>query len=117
VADITNCREYGIPELLDKIRQSAETIIIFSVHAVDEMNAPDEMISTQEVREVVFKGVTIEDYPQDRRGHSALLGAETSLCRVVHIVCAPKDGYLAIITAYVPSLEKWEEGLMKRRKR
>jgi len=28
--------------------------------------------------------------------------------RPVHVVCAPKEEYLAIITSYIPSLEKWE---------
>ena len=112
-----SCSEKEMFEFLDIVRHNAEQKIVFSSHALDEMNAPDEMISTEEVRAAVFKGVIIEDYPDDRRGHSLLLGVVTGLGRVVHVVCAPKDGFLAIITAYVPSVEKWEEGLMKRRER
>jgi len=112
-----SCPAKGMSEFLDIVRQNAEQRIVFSSHALDEMNAPDEMISTEEIKEVVFNGFMIEDYPHDRRGHSVLLGGKTSSCRVVHVVCAPKEEYLAIITAYVPSLEKWEAGLMKRRER
>ncbi len=36
--------------------------------------------------------------------------------RAAHVVCAPKEEYLAIVTAYVPSLDKWEDGFKVRRK-
>jgi hypothetical protein len=29
--------------------------------------------------------------------------------RPIHVVCSPKDDYLAIITAYLPDEEQWEE--------
>jgi len=29
--------------------------------------------------------------------------------RPVHVVCTPKEDYLAIITAYIPSMEEWDE--------
>jgi hypothetical protein len=37
--------------------------------------------------------------------------------RPVHVVCAPKEEYLAIITADMPSLEKWEADFKTRRKK
>jgi len=36
--------------------------------------------------------------------------------RPVHVVCAPKDDYLAIITAYIPSLDEWDATFKKRKK-
>lgn len=99
-----------------KITEAAGKKIIFSFHAVDEMNAEDEIIATEEVRHVVFYGTIIENYPEDKRGHSCLMMGRTERNRTVHVVCAPKDDYLAIITAYVPSPDKWEEGLATRRK-
>lgn len=102
---------------LDEIREAAGKKVIYSAHAVDEMNAEDELISVEEVRQVVFNGEIIEDYPEDKRGHSCLMFAMPDTKRPVHIVCAPKEEYLAIITAYIPSLEKWQEDFKKRRKK
>ena len=99
------------------IKQSAGKKIIYSLHALDEMNAEDELITTDEVRSVVFNGEIIEDYPEDKRGHSCLMFGMPDNRRPVHVVCAPKEEYLAIITAYIPSLEKWETDFKTRRGR
>jgi hypothetical protein len=101
----------------EEIIQAATKQIIYSAHALDEMNAEDELITTAEVRQVVFHGEIIEDYPEDKRGHSCLVCAAPEGRRPVHVVCAPKEEYLAIITTYIPSLEKWENDFKTRRKR
>lgn len=103
-------------DFIDLIKQSAVKKIIYTLHALDEMNAEDEMITTDEVKNVVFNGEMIEDYPEDKRGHSCLMFGMSNK-RPVHIVCAPKEEYLAIITAYIPSLEKWEVDFKTRRKK
>lgn len=102
---------------IDLIRQAAEKKIIYSLHALDEMLDETEMISKDEVRDVIFSGEIIENYPEDRRGHSCLMFRISRKNRPVHVVCAPKEEYLAIITTYVPSLEKWEEDFRARRKK
>jgi len=81
------------------------------------MNTEDELITTDEVKNTVLSGEIIEDYPEDKRGHSCLMLGSPDTGRNVHVVCAPKDEYLAIITAYIPSLEKWDPGYKTRRKR
>jgi uncharacterized protein DUF4258 len=106
-----------VKDYLFELRVAAEKRIVFTQHALDEMNAPDEMISIAEIRHVVRNGTVLEEYPEDKRGHSGLVAGVTGQNRVVHVVCAPKEEYLAIITAYVPSREKWEDDLMKRRAR
>ena len=78
---------------------------------------PDRMISTLEVRKVIFEGEIIEDYPDDARGHSCLMLGYGDENRALHVVCAPKDEYLAIITTYVPDEEQWDEGFKNRRKK
>ncbi|MFZ3091552.1 MAG: DUF4258 domain-containing protein [Nitrospirota bacterium] len=98
------------------IKQSAEKKIIYTIHALDEMNAEDEIITIGEVRFVVLNGEIIEDYPEDKRGHSCLMFGMPDNKRPLHVVCAPKEEYLAIITTYVPSLEKWEPDFKTRRK-
>ena len=100
---------------IDQVRQALRKAIIYSAHAVTEMNDESDLITTTEVRHVVSEGEIIEDYPEDRRGHSCLMLGRGSNNRPVHIVCAPKEEYLAIITAYIPSLEKWEPDYMTRR--
>ncbi len=37
--------------------------------------------------------------------------------RPIHLVCAPKEEYLAVITVYVPTQGKWEPGFKVRRKK
>jgi len=74
------------------------------------------MISPSEVRKVIESGVVVEDYPDDRRGHSCLLLGRGSEGRSIHVVCAPQEGYLAVITAYLPSPDEWNEDFTVRRK-
>jgi hypothetical protein len=102
---------------IELIREAAKKKIIYTLHALDEMNSEEEIITTDEIRQVVFNGEIIEDYPEDKRGHSCLMFGISGSKRPVHIVCAPKEEYLAIITAYIPSLKKWEPDFKTRRKR
>ena len=75
------------------------------------------MISTSEVRIAVEEGEIIEDYPEDSRGHSCLMLGKGEGERPVHIVCSPKDDYLAIIAAYLPDDQEWSEGFRVRKNR
>ena len=80
------------------------------------MSRPNRMISPEEVRNVIEQSDVIEDYPDDQRGHSCLMFGYSIGDRPIHVVCAPKGDYLAIITAYIPSMEEWEENYKKRKK-
>jgi hypothetical protein len=80
------------------------------------MNSPERMISTREVRSVILRGEVIEDYAEDVRGHSCLMLGRGEEDRPVHVVCAPKRDYLAIITTYLPSVEQWASDWRTRRK-
>ncbi|WP_422880214.1 DUF4258 domain-containing protein [Methylomarinovum caldicuralii] len=51
----------------------------------------------------------IEDYPEDARGHSCLMLGRGVDGRPIHVVCAPKDEYLAVITAYIPDGKQWSK--------
>jgi len=44
------------------------------------------------------------------------ISCNTKSGRTIHVVCAPKKDYLAIITAYIPKEEKWEADFRCRRK-
>ncbi len=101
---------------LKQIKETAKKRIIYTQHVLDEMNAEEEMITPEEVRKVVLEGEIIEDYPEDKRGHSCLMLGYSGKGRPIHMVCAPKDDYLGIITAYVPTLDKWENDFRTRKK-
>jgi len=88
--------------MLKVIRQAALGRILFLPHAVQQMSRPDRMISAGDVKRVIRMGRIIEDYPEDKRGHSCLVEGKTADGRLIHVVCAPKTDYLAIITAYLP---------------
>ena len=103
-------------DIVQRVRQAAIKKILFLPHAIDQMNRPERLITPMEIHEVVEHGYAIEDYPKDSRGHSCLMMANTSSERVVHVVCSPKEDYLAIITAYLPSVEEWNRDLRTRRK-
>ncbi|MFC2015320.1 DUF4258 domain-containing protein [Chloroflexota bacterium] len=51
------------------------------------------------------------------RGHSCLMLGWGEGDRPVHVVCAPKADYLAVITTYLPRSTQWEPDWQTRRKR
>lgn len=57
----------------------------------------------------------VEDYPDDPRGHSCLI--LTWLRGVpIHVVCAPHEDILLVITVYILTIEEWGEDFKTRRK-
>ncbi len=99
---------------LDLIKESAAKRILFLPHAVRQMSKPDRLITTKDIRHVVENGEIIEHYTEDARGHSCLVFATTD--RPIHVVCSPKQDYLAIITAYLPRRQDWENDYKTRKK-
>jgi len=97
-----------VEDFLILIRKKATQKILFLPHAVRQMSNVNRMISTYEIREVIFEGEIIEDYPEDARGHSCLMFKDNQN-RAIHVVCTPKDEYLAIITAYIPDDRQWNK--------
>ncbi|MBI5014322.1 MAG: DUF4258 domain-containing protein [Deltaproteobacteria bacterium] len=100
---------------LDLVRGAALRRILFLPHAVRQMSRPDRMISSDEIRTVIVAGELVEDYPDDPRGHSCLLLGHGTEHRPIHVVCAPRTDYVAIITAYLPASDEWDEGFRVRR--
>jgi hypothetical protein len=101
--------------ILEKIREAAQKRLLFLPHAIRQMSRPERMITSSEVRAVIVRGELIEEYPQDPRGHSCLLLGFGDANRALHVVCSPKDEYLAIITAYLPDPAQWSEDYRRRR--
>jgi len=105
-----------ITDLKARIINAAGKRIIFTAHALDEMNNELQIITVAEVKSVIYKGEIIENYPEDKRGHSCLMLGLGEKKRPLHIVCAPKDEYLAIITAYTPDVDAWKNNFKTRKK-
>ena len=95
--------------ILSLVRAAAGKRILFLPHAVRQMSRPDRMITTVDIRRVIFDGEVIEDYPKDMRGHSCLMLGFGDDNRPIHVVCSPKDEYLAVITAYLPDEDEWSD--------
>ena len=102
-------------EIAPLVNAAARKMLLFLPHAVRQMSRPDRMISVQEVRRVVLRGEIIEDYREDARGRSCLRLGAGEAGRKIHVVCAPRGEYLAIITAYVPERDEWDSGFRIRR--
>ena len=92
--------------ILSLVRAAAAKRILFLPHAVRQMSRPDRLVTTSEIRRMIESGEVIEDYPEDVRGHSCLILGFGDDARPIHIVCSPKDEYLALITAYLPDEEE-----------
>jgi len=104
------------PTIIDEIHSRLKKRNVrHSLHALKEEMR--EGLTAQEVEDALLKGFElVEDYPNDPRGHSCLI-----LIRIkdkpVHIVCAPHEEALIIVTVYVPSIEDWKQNFRTRRKR
>lgn len=99
-------------DTLGLVREAAAKRILFTVHAIQQMSHVDRLITREEVEFVIETGELLEDYPDDPRGHSCLIGGRLS--RPIHVVCAPKAQYLAIITAYPPDPDQWADDFSRR---
>jgi len=96
-----------------KVSVSAKKRIVFLPHAIRQMSRADRMISPTEVEKCIFSGEVIEAYFDDVRGESCLMCYMGN--RVVHVVCAPKEEYLAIVTAYLPDPKIWSKDFKERK--
>ncbi len=94
-------------EFRETVKKSAAQRLLFLPHAIRQMSRPERTISTADVRGVVECGEIVEDYPEDVRGRSCLMLGQGKDGRPLHVVCSPKDDYLAIITSYVPDAKQW----------
>ncbi len=101
-------------DIVTRVQIAVGKKILFLPHALHQMARPERMITTAEVRAIIEEGILVEDYPDDARGHSCLLLGHGEGGRILHVVCAPKEDYLAIITAYLPNPIEWSSDFRKR---
>jgi hypothetical protein len=101
--------------IVEESRRAAKKKLLFLPHAIRQMSRPERMITPHEVERVVMTGELVEDYPHDGRGHSCLLLGLGDNGRAIHVVCSPKEDYLAMITAYLPDTTQWSSDYRRRR--
>ncbi|MFQ6055957.1 MAG: DUF4258 domain-containing protein [Methanosarcinales archaeon] len=93
--------------MLNNIKHTLHALVD---EAEDDLNAEQVEIALKQGFEI------IEEYPDDPRGYSCLL-----LCFLgdipIHVVCAPHEDVLIIITVYKPDLSKWHSDYKTRRRR
>ena len=100
--------------LKKQIIASANKKILYLPHAIKRMSQPERMITVTEIKEAVKYGEIIEQYPEDKRGVSCLVLYFLEK-RAIHVVCAPRIEYLAIITAYIPAADQWSSDFRVRK--
>ena len=98
----------------ERIKEAAAKRLLFRPHTIRQISRPERMITTKEIQSIVMTGEVIEDYPEDIRGHSCLILGFGQNNRAIHVVCSPKDEYLAIITAYIPDSTQWSSDFTRR---
>jgi len=84
--------------------------IVLTEHLLTRMRQRN--IRLQDIKRTIESGEIIEQYPDDYPFPSCLINGEN-----MHIVCSKGEGRLYIITAYRPSLEKWEVGYSIRKEK
>lgn len=101
-------------EFIDKIKEKVlEGGYLISQHALIE--SAKDMVDDEDIEEAIANSMLLEDYPDDKRGHSCLICGKMRDGRYLHVVAGILKENAVIITTYLPSPEKWETP-MKRRK-
>ena len=100
----------------------------YSIEQFRALNNPETMVVTQHSRkrfaergiklddvcEAINTGTIIEDYPNDFPFPSCLILGKTKE-KNLHVCASINDGFVYIITSYIPDPEKWEEDLKTRK--
>jgi len=89
---------------IETLAQSYE----LSLHADNERLA--DHLTLAQVEHVLCNCHILEDYADDPRGASCLVGGLTPEGTPVHVVCGRnRSSHLVLITIYVPTMPKWRD--------
>ena len=92
--------------------------IIWTEHV--EKRMMQRGISRRDVKCCIINGEVIEEYPEDYPYPSCLIAGEMENKQILHVVVSVSDGIpriLNIITAYLPSLERFMPDMKTRREK
>jgi hypothetical protein len=86
---------------------------LFSEHA-DEERTKDKL-TTGEVEYAILSGEVVDERLDDPRGESRLVAGKTKNGKLIHVVIGLRFGIPVIVTVYIPSIEKWIYGKIRKR--
>ena len=86
---------------------------VITKHAADRLI--ERNIQYDDIKTGIMNGSIIESYPSDYPHPSALILGYTSDNSPIHTVVGISKESIQIITAYFPTLDKWEEDFMTRK--
>lgn len=89
--------------------------IIISRHALER--ARQRGIKIREIRNCIFSGEIIEQYPGDFPFPSCLVFGYATPTKIIHVVVSDEGTAGRIITAYIPNTDKFEADLKTRKER
>ena len=92
----------------------AESKVTWTQHCADRMLTRG--ISRQDVLNVIAHGEIIEDYPDDYPHPSCLIFGHSVNNSILHVVAGCDGEMIYIITAYYPSIAKFNCDMKTRRK-
>ena len=96
-------------ELFETIRQRV-LVKEFQIAAHAEQEREAESILLSDLIDSVAHGELLEDYPEDRRGHSCLVLGFSKSGQAIHSVWTIlRDGRARLITVYLPQPPKWDD--------
>ena len=96
-------------------RYCVEGKIFWSKHALERLQERD--ITVDDVKNCIMNGEIIEEYPNDFPHPSALIFGHDLNEKIIHAVCGIDENFLYLITAYLPTTEKFFDDLKTRRKK
>ena len=87
--------------------------IIITIHAAKRLE--QRGIRLKDVMNCILSGEIIEQYPEDYPHPSCLVFGNKDTLLPLHTVVGTNGEQLWIVTAYYPSLEKWQDDLKTRK--
>lgn len=87
--------------------------IIISIHAQERLR--QRGIKQRDIKSCIMSGEIIEQYPDDFPFPSCLIFGYAINKKVLHVVASDEGTISRIITAYYPSIEKFEDDLKTRK--
>ncbi|QDZ39687.1 DUF4258 domain-containing protein [Euhalothece natronophila Z-M001] len=102
------------------LRQIRELIkaseVRISEHGYEELT--EDNLTVEEIVTGIEEAVIVEEYRDYPKGRCILVLQQDQLGKAIHVVWGIPKGYekpAVLITAYRPSLEKWDESFLRRR--
>ncbi len=87
--------------------------IVVTLHGQLRLN--ERNISIDDVMNAINNGEIIEEYPKDFPFPSCLILGISLANNYIHVVVSMEENKIYLITAYIPSLDKWEPDLKTRK--